>query len=99
MRELLLGRERLRGCLHELRSPLLSHARGGAWGRQPGGDVAQTLQRIEAARLDTLIPTHVLKLSRLAGCCSADTLNRLTSWGLVDQVARVTAEGQGRNVQ
>jgi two-component system sensor histidine kinase CpxA len=102
LRELLLGRERLlRDVSHELRSPLARMQVAVALGRQPGGDVAQTLQRIEseAARLDTLID-HVLKLSRLDAGAAALTREPADLVGLVDQVARdASFEGQGRNVR
>jgi two-component system, OmpR family, sensor kinase len=102
LRELLRARERLlRDVSHELRSPLARMQVAVALGRQPGGDVAHSLQRIEseAARLDALID-QVLKLSRLDAGAAALTREPVDLVGLVDQVARdASFEGQGRNVR
>ncbi len=102
LRELLRGRERLlRDVSHELRSPLARMQVAVALGRQPGGDVAQSLQRIEseAARLDGLID-QVLKLSRLDAGAAALTREPVDLVGLIDQVARdASFEGQGYDVR
>lgn len=102
LRELLRGRERLlRDVSHELRSPLARMQVAIALGRQPGGDVAYSLQRIEseAARLDALID-QVLKLSRLDAGAAALRREAVDLVGLVDQVARdASFEGQGRDVR
>ena len=102
LRELLRGRERLlRDVSHELRSPLARMQVAVALGRQPGADVAHSLQRIEseAARLDALID-QVLKLSRLDAGAAALTREPVDLVGLVDQVARdASFEGQGRDVR
>jgi signal transduction histidine kinase len=71
-----------------------------ALGRQPGADVGQSLQRIEAeaGRLDALID-QVLKLSRLDAGAAALRLDAIDLVGIVDQVARdASFEGQGRDV-
>jgi two-component system sensor histidine kinase CpxA len=102
LRELLRGRERLlRDVSHELRSPLARMQVAIALGRQPGGDVANSLQRIEseAARLDDLID-QVLKLSRLDAGAAALRREAVDLVGLIDQVARdASFEGQGRDVR
>jgi two-component system sensor histidine kinase CpxA len=102
LRELLRGRERLlRDVSHELRSPLARMQVAVALGRQPGGDVGQSLQRIEseAGRLDALID-QVLRLSRLDAGASALKLESVDLVGIVDQVARdASFEGQGCGVR
>lgn len=101
LRELLRGRERLlRDVSHELRSPLARMQVAVALGRQPDGDVSQSLQRIEseAGRLDALID-QVLKLSRLEAGALALKREVVDLVAIVDQVARdASFEGQGRNV-
>jgi len=102
LRQLVRGRERLlRDVSHELRSPLARMQVAVALGRQPGGDVSQSLQRIEAeaGRLDALID-QVLKLSRLDAGAAALRLESIDLVAIIDQVARdASFEGQGRDVR
>jgi two-component system sensor histidine kinase CpxA len=101
LRELVRGQERLlRDVSHELRSPLARMQVAVALGRQQGGDMSQSLQRIEAetGRLDALID-QVLKLSRLDAGAAALRLESVDLVAIVDQVARdASFEGQGSGV-
>jgi two-component system, OmpR family, sensor kinase len=102
LRALLTGRERLlRNVSHELRSPLARMRVAVGLARQPGGDVARQIERIETEieRLDRLIG-QVLHLSRLDATERAALLAEdVDLVELLDGIARDAAfEAQARGV-
>ncbi|MCZ8133342.1 MAG: ATP-binding protein [Steroidobacteraceae bacterium] len=102
LRELLRAKERLlRDISHELRSPLARMRVALGLARQPGGDVARQLDRLEAEaeRLDRLIG-QVLHLARLDAPASDLLMEEVDLVELVEAIARdASYEAQGRGVR
>lgn len=102
LRELLRAKERLlRDISHELRSPLARMRVALGLARQPGGDVARQLDRLEAEteRLDRLIG-QVLHLSRLDARASTLARDPVDLVELVEGIAADAAyEAQARGVR
>jgi two-component system OmpR family sensor kinase len=101
LRDLVQGRERLlRDVSHELRSPLARMRVAVGLTRQPGGDAARELARLETEieRLDRLIG-QVLHLSRLDAATRTELAEEVDLVELLDGIARDAAfEAQGRGV-
>ncbi len=103
LRELLEAHEQLlRDVSHELRSPVARMKMALALARQPAGDVATQLTRLEgeAQRMDDMVG-QILALTRLHSAAGALALARVDLAELVDGIAAdagFEAESTGRSI-